>query len=99
MHIRASILFNHLIRDRKLDKKYNLINDGEKIKYLFLKMPNPAAENVFAFISEFPTELKLTEYIDYDTMFEKGFLDPLQTILNVINWKTEHINTLEDFFL
>ena len=99
MHIRASILFNHLIRERGLDKKYNAIGDGEKIKYLFLKMPNPCSENVLAFISEFPKELKLTEYIDYDTMYEKGFLEPLQSILNVINWKTEHINTLEDFFL
>ena len=98
MHIRASILFNYLVRDRKLDKKYNYINDGEKIKYVFLKMPNPSAQNVIAFISEFPKEFNLTEYIDYDMMYEKGFLEPLKTILDVINWKTEHTASLEDFF-
>lgn len=98
MHIRASILFNYLVRDRKLDKKYNYINDGEKIKYMFLKMPNPSAQNVIAFISEFPKEFNLTEYIDYDMMYEKGFLEPLKTILDVINWKTEHTASLEDFF-
>ncbi len=99
MHIRASIMFNHLLKERKLTKKYNLINDGEKIKYLNLKVPNPINQNVIAFISEFPDEFGLTQYIDRDTMFEKGFIDPLQTILNVIGWKTEHVNTLEDFFL
>ena len=81
MHIRASILFNHLLREKNLEKKYNIINDGEKIKYFQLKMPNPAGENVIAFISEFPKEFELTQYIDYDTMFEKGFLEPLRVIL------------------
>ena len=62
-------------------------------------MPNPSAQNVIAYISEFPKEFNLTEYIDYDTMYEKGFLEPLQSILDVINWKTEHTSSLEDFFL
>ena len=99
MHIRATILYNHFLRIKKLENKYSRINDGEKIKYLHLKVPNPSAENVMAFLSEFPPEFELTQYIDYDTMFEKGFLEPLKVILDIINWKTEHVNTLEDFFL
>lgn len=99
MHVRASILFNHIVRERKLDKKYNYINDGEKIKYLFLRVPNPSSQNVIAFINEFPKEFDLTKYIDHDTMFEKGFIEPLRSILNVVGWNTEHVSTLEDFFL
>ena len=99
MHIRACILFNHMLKERNLTNKYNLINDGEKIKYLNLKMPNPLNQNVVAFINEFPNEFGLTQYIDHDTMFEKGFLDPLRSILSVIGWHTEKVNTLEDFFL
>ena len=99
MHIRASILFNHLLREKKLEKKYNAINNGEKIKYFNLTLPNPAGENVIAFINEFPREFELTQYIDYDTMFEKAFLDPLKVILKTIGWNTEHVSTLEDFFL
>ena len=99
MHIRASILFNHLLRKNKLEKKYNFINNGEKIKYMSLKMPNPAGENVIAYINEFPPEFELTDYIDYDTMFEKGFLEPLRVILKNIGWNTEHVSTLEEFFL
>ena len=99
MHVRASILFNHILRERKLDNKYNYINDGEKIKYLFLRVPNPSSQNVIAFINEFPKEFDLTKYIDHDTMFEKGFIEPLRSILNVVGWNTEHVSTLEDFFL
>ena len=98
MHIKASILFNYLVRERKLDKKYNYINDGEKIKYLFLKMPNPAGQSVIAFINEFPKEFLLTDYVDYDTMFNKTFLDPMQFILDAIGWKSEPQATLEAFF-
>ena len=99
MHVRAAILFNYLVLDRKLDNKYNLIGNGEKIKYVHLKVPNPSSQNVIAFINEFPQEFGLTEFIDYDIMYEKGFLDPLKSILDVIGWKTEHVTTLEDFFL
>ena len=99
MHIRASLMFNHLLRDRDLTQKYNEIQDGEKIKYLMMKIPNPTGENVCAFISEFPREFDLTQYVDYDKIFEKGFTDPLKVILDTIGWRTEQTTTLESFFL
>ena len=98
MQVRAAILFNHHLKEKGLTNKYNVINDGEKIKYIFLKKPNPIGENVIAFISELPKEFGLTPYIDYDTMFTKSFLDPLKVILDVIGWKTETVATIEDFF-
>ena len=39
IHIRGSIMFNHCLRTNKLENKYNLINDGEKIKFIFLRTP------------------------------------------------------------
>ena len=99
MHIRASIMFNHLLKSHKLKNKYNPIGNGEKIKYIFLKKPNPMGENVVAFITEFPDEFDLTKYIDYDTMYEKGFLEPLRVILETVGWSTEKTSTLEEFFL
>ena len=81
-----------------LDKKYNIIQDGEKIKYCLLKTPNPTGENVISFISDFPADLGLIQYVDYDIMYDKGFIDPLRAILECIGWKTEHTATLFDFF-
>jgi DNA polymerase elongation subunit (family B) len=98
IHARGALLFNHYIKENKLDNKYSLIKNGEKIKFCYLKKPNIIHENVISFIQEFPKELNLNQYIDYDLQFEKAFLDPLKTILDAIGWKVEKTNTLESFF-
>jgi DNA polymerase elongation subunit (family B) len=98
IHVRGALLFNHYIKENKLTKKYSLIQNGEKIKYCYLKKPNPIYENVISFIQDFPKELGLNSYIDYDTQFDKGFFEPLKTILNAIGWDSEKKVTLDSFF-
>ncbi len=98
LHIRGSIMFNHWLKEKDVLNKYNAINDGEKIKYVYLLIPNPTGENVMSFINIFPKEFNLNSMVDYDRMFTKGFLDPLQAILTTIGWSTERRNTLESFF-
>ena len=96
---RGSLLFNYYIKKNKLDNKYSLINNGEKIKYIYLKEPNIIQENVIAFIQDFPHELGLDKYIDYEVQFEKSFLFPIKSILDVIGWNTEKKVNLESFFV
>jgi len=91
-------LFNHYIKEKNLTNKYSLIGNGEKVKFIYLKKPNIIQENVISFISEFPKELRLDKYIDYELQFEKSFLDPLKSILDSIGWKTEHTTNLDSFF-
>ena len=98
LHVRGAIMFNHMVREQKLQNKYNLINDGEKIKYCYLKVPNRTGENVVSFINRLPTEFDLNSVIDYDTMWQKAFIDPLKVILDTIGWQTEQQATLFDFF-
>ena len=98
IHVRGALLFNHQIKEKKLTNKYSLINNGDKIKFVYLKKPNPIYENVISFISEFPKELGVDSYIDYDLQFEKAFLEPLKTILDAIGWKMEKTVNLESFF-
>lgn len=98
IHVRAAILHNKWIRENKLDTKYPLIKSGDKIKYVYLKVPNPIKENVFGFMGSPPSELGVEQYIDYYHQFDKTFMKPLNTIMNCIGWKTEHIETLESFF-
>jgi len=98
IHIRGALLFNHYIKEKKLTKKYSLINNGEKVKYLFLKKPNIIQENVISFIQDFPKELGLDKYIDYELQFEKSFVDPLKSILDTIGWNVEKTVNLDLFF-
>ena len=98
IHVRGALLFNDNIVRLKLQKKYELIKDGEKIRFSYLKMPNPLRDNVVSAISSLPSEFNIDQYIDYDTQFDKAFLEPLRAILHVINWHEEQQSTLEDFF-
>lgn len=94
--VRGSLLYNYYINKKKLQKKYPIIKDGEKIKYLYLKKPNVIGEHVISFPGILPKEFELDEYIDYDTQYEKTFLDPLQLILDTIGWKLNEKVTLFD---
>jgi DNA polymerase elongation subunit (family B) len=98
IHVRGALLYNYYIRKHKLTNKYPVIQEGEKIKFLYLRTPNKINENIISFIQEFPKELGLDKSIDHDLQFEKSFLEPLKTILDTIGWKTEKINTLEFLF-
>ena len=98
IHCRGALLFNHYIKEHKLTNKYSLINNGEKIKFIYLKKPNIIQENVISFIQDFPKELGLDKYLDYDLQFEKSFVEPLKAILDAIGWNVEKTVNLELFF-
>jgi len=98
IHVRGALLYNHYIKHKKLTNKYSLINNGEKIKFCYLKKPNVIHENVISFIQDFPRELNLDKYIDYELQFEKAFLEPLKVILDAIGWNVEKTVNLELFF-
>lgn len=95
---KAAINYNRSIKEASLDKRYELIKSGSKMKYVFLKMPNPVKDNIIGFPDFLPKELKLERYIDYDKQFNKTFLEPLVLILNAIGWTPEERVDLEDFF-
>jgi len=98
IHCRGALLYNHYIKEAKLTNKYSLIQNGEKIKFCYLKKPNILHENVISFIQDFPKELGINKYVDYDTQFNKAFLEPLRTILDAIGWSVEKTANLELFF-
>ena len=100
LHVRGSLLYNFYVSKKKLENKYPLIQEGEKIKYIYLKVgrTNYTGENVLSFLNTFPRELGLEECLDRKAQYQKAFLDPLQIITNVIGWSTEKKSTLEFLF-
>ena len=98
IHVKGALVYNHLLKEHNLTKKYQLIQEGEKIKFVYLKQPNPFNNNTLAFLSVIPKKFEATAFIDYDLQFEKAFLEPLDIILSTINWSSEKIESLEDFF-
>lgn len=89
IHVRGAYNYNTQIDKLGLNKKFTKIGDGEKIKFLYLKSPNPIHSHVIGFPSLFPKEFHLEDYIDYETQFEKAFLSPIKIIMDAINWEIE----------
>ncbi len=98
IHVRGGLVYNHLIKKHGLEKKYELVKDGEKLKFCYLNSPNPAQHNVISVMTTLPREFDLSSYIDYETQFNKAFLDPLKVILESVGWSDEKKSSLEDFF-
>jgi hypothetical protein len=98
IHVRGAILFNKKMKELGLDKSMEELKDGAKVKFCYLKQPNPLMQNVISFPQYLPKEMGLDEYIDYDTQFEKTFKEPLSFVTNAIGWNLEKTNTLEGFF-
>ena len=98
IHVRGAILFNRAVKEAKLEKLYEPIQDGNKVKFCYLRVPNPISENVISFPNFLPRELGLHDYVDYETQFDKTFKEPLKIVTDVIGWKVEHLSTLEGFF-
>jgi len=99
IHVRAALVHNHLVKTKKLDSTISPIYEGEKIKFAYLLMPNPVHENVFATTGPLPKQFGLDRFIDYETQFDKAFVEPIRTIVNVMGWTTEKASaSLDDFF-
>ena len=98
IHVKGALVYNNLLREMNLTKRYQEIKEGEKIKFIYLKQPNIYNNNTLAFLSGIPKQLDAEQYIDYDLQFEKSFLEPLDIILSSINWHAEKIESLDSFF-
>ena len=99
IHVKGALIYNEQLKRFKLHRKYPLIQEGDKIKFLKLKEANPFKFDVISYVTKLPSEFTLQEYIDYDMMFQKTFLDPMSFILNSIGWTYEKTASLEDFFV
>lgn len=95
---KASLIYNKTLVDHGLETKYQIINNGEKIKYVYLKEPNPVKDEVIAFPNYLPEELDLGKYIDYQKQFGTAFLSPVEPVLRAVGWKAEQEASLDAFF-
>lgn len=98
IHVKGAIVYNYYLKKMNLTKKYPLIQEGEKLKFTYLKQPNTFKDTVISYPGRLPLEFGIHEYVDYDMQFEKAFVSPMKLIFDSIGWKTEKVSSLESFF-
>ena len=96
IHVRGALLYNQQLKKANLSQE--AIKNGTKVKFCYMKMPNPLMENVISFTNFLPEEFALNQYVDYETQFNKTFKEPLKLVSNAIKWELEYVNSLEGFF-
>jgi DNA polymerase elongation subunit (family B) len=100
---KAALLYNSYSKKIGIDKQYAAIKENDKMKFVFVKVPNPygmaGKDAVMGFINSPPKEFNLEKYIDRKKQFEKTFGEPLDNILQAINWKLNAQVSLESFFV
>jgi len=96
--VKAALLYNNLIAKHKLGRKYRTIGEGEKMKFIYLKTPNPIHESVIGFPTALPKEFGLEKYINRDLQFNKTFVEPLRAITDAVGWSPEERATLDSLF-
>ena len=98
IHVRGALLYNHLLKEKNLDMRYEVIKDGNQLHFSYLTTPNPINENVISFTGGLPKEFDLHRFVDHDMQFDKAFVEPLKAVIGLIGWNPEPVASLDSFF-
>jgi len=98
IHVKGALIYNHLLQKHGLEKKYPKIQEGEKLRFTYLRLPNIVNETVISYPGRLPQEFDLHRFVDYDTQFDKAFIEPLRAILDCVGWKPFEEASLTSFF-
>lgn len=102
IHVRAAINYNKLLKEYGLEDNYDEIQEGTKIKFVYIKEDNSSirGQNILGFPDVLPPEYGLDEFIDMDLQFEKSFMSPIQTLCEAVSWGriNIYITDLDEFF-
>jgi DNA polymerase elongation subunit (family B) len=96
--VRGALVYNDMLKQKGLEKKVTMIHDGDKVKFSYMKLPNPTRQNVISVPASLDQRLGLHQYVDYDKQFDKGFKEPIRTICTAIGWELDKRYTLDQFF-
>jgi len=90
-HVKAALAYNLLLDRYNLETKYEKISSGQKIKYFYARK-NKHNLDAIGFTAEYPKEFESIIQIDYDKMFEKIVVAPVESVYEAINWRVPNFS-------
>tara|TARA_Y100000356_G_C11253900_1_gene288845 strand:+ start:826 stop:1758 length:933 start_codon:yes stop_codon:yes gene_type:complete len=97
--VKASIIYNDLLKFWGLNKHHNYITQGSKIKWIYMK-PNPYQIDAIAFLEwDLPEKIRtfMEEYADRKKIFESILLNKLEGFYNDLGWEL-NLNPYQQIF-
>ena len=102
VHVKAAIAHNDLVKHFKQDKKYGFINNGDKIRWVYLKN-NPLGLKVVAYKGyEDPPEIMefIRNNMDIDKIYDQAMTKKIGMFYDSLDWgkPVDKEQTIERFF-
>lgn len=86
IHVRGAIVWNNLLEKNDIED-YEPIVEGGKMRYVYLKQNHITTSHVIGFGDVgLPSSLGLDRYVDYDKMFQKTFMKPMDPFFEILGW-------------
>ena len=89
IHVKAAYYHNMLLKKFNIEKEYETISSGDKVRYFYLQQPNPYNLPSLAYKYYYPNEFKKIFHVDYDKMFEKNLYAVIERFYENVKWSIQ----------
>lgn len=89
LHVKAAYMHNTLLNLLKIDKKYEKISSGDKIRYFYVKQPNRYGISAIAYKYYYPEEFAKIFEPDHDVMFDKIMFSAIERFYDSVDWSIQ----------
>lgn len=87
IHVRAAYFYNMFLEKFKIERKYESLSSGDKVRYLYARQPNRYGINIIGYKYTYPKEFKNIFELDREKMFEKIIFSVIDRFYEAVNWK------------
>jgi len=88
-HVKAAYYHNLLLKKFNIDKEYEEIGSGDKVRFFYVQKPNPYNIGNVAYKYYLPGEFKDKLKIDYELMFEKIIYSAIERFYDNVGWSIQ----------
>jgi DNA polymerase elongation subunit (family B) len=93
-HVKAAYYHNLLLKKFNIDKEYEEIGSGDKVRYFYVQKPNPYNLSNIAYKYYYPEEFKKAFNLDYEIMFEKIVFNAIERFYENVKWAVQKPGSL-----
>ena len=87
--MKAAYIYNLLVQKHDLTSKYELITNGDKVRYYYVNVPNKLGITSLGYKQYMPEEFKKDFPPDKEMMFEKIVFSVIDRFYHAVGWSLQ----------